>query len=402
MKDDILNEMLEKTVTLLEEQKVQFFDIYNTINAEILSLQKQLSGLQSQTIDSFNLIDKLMKQLQTAKQNFAQVSATPYCSEGEIKAAYEKVKNIQNSIDFEQSKWQELGKLGDKTEWRLKKLQTRLKQSEELSLVVGSMFQYLSLRIKGFVYSEYFIKPQEKSQKAQIIQTQEEERRRVSRELHENLELKIENLLLQVSDKNIQSQLEDCLESLRKIRFNLNPLTLDNLSFTQAVKNLIESLNNRGVLTVELGVDGKEIRLPQFVENALFRIIQESLNNTAVHSGVRNAKIRLLYSPSTLSMLISDEGKGFDPDEVVKNQNKLLNKINLQDTQYYKSEEVQNSYYGIKNILDIAKTIGAEVKIISSKGKGTKIHCKMPYRNEDIAKSVENEKIEKALKRAMN
>ena len=84
MKDDVLNEMLEKTVTLLEEQKVQFFEIYNSINSEIHSLQKQLSGLQGQTIDSFNLIDKLMKQLQIAKQDFAKVSAAANCSENDI------------------------------------------------------------------------------------------------------------------------------------------------------------------------------------------------------------------------------------------------------------------------------------------------------------------------------
>ena len=400
MKDDILNEMLEKTVAIIEEQKVQFFEIYNSINSEILSTQKQLTGLQSQTINSFNLINKLMKQLQVAKQNFAKVSADVNASENEIKSAYENVKNIQNSLDFEQSKWQELGKLGDKTEWRLKKLNTRLKQAEELSLVVGSMFHYLSSRIKSFVYAEYYLQPKEKSQKAQIIQTQEEERRRIARELHEDLELKLENILLQLKDSNIKNQVDDCLASVRKIKFNLRPLTLDNIPFSEAIKNLISSLDSRGILRVEFGLDGKEIVLPQFVENALFRIIQESLNNTAVHSGVKNAKVRLLYSPSSLSILISDEGKGFNPDEVLKNQDKVLKKINLQETPYYKSEDIQKSYYGIKNILDIAKIVGAEIKIISSKGSGTKIHCKMPYRNEDIAKSVETEKIEKALKRA--
>ena len=402
MNNDILIELFEKTIEIIEENKSKFFEIYNSINSEILSTQKQLANLQSQTINSYNLIDKLMKQLQAAKQNFAKVSSDVDVSENEIKAAYENVKNIQNALDFEQGKWQELGKLGDKTEWRLKRLQTRLKQAEELSLVIGSMFHYLSSRIKGFVYSEYFIKPEEKSQKAQIIRTQEEERYRISRELHEDLELKIENIILQTKDKSLKTQLEDCLSAIRKIRFNLRPLTLENFTFTEALKNLIASLNNRGILIVDFNVDGKEIKLPKYIENALFRIVQESLNNVAIHSGVKNAKLRLLYSPSSLAILIADEGKGFDPDEILKNKDELLKKIDLRETEYYKNAKVLNSYYGVKNILDIAKTIGAEVKIISSKGNGTKIHCKISYRTEDIAKSVENDKIEKAINRAVN
>ena len=405
MDDNALNKMLDRTVEIIEEHKAQFFEIYQSIKAEIDSTQKQLTNLQGQTIQSGNLIDKLMKQEQQAKQDFAKVSAAPNASEEELKASYDAVKKVQTALKFEQDKWKELGQLGDKTEWRLKHLQSRLKQCEELSLVIGSMLHYLSSRIKGFVYSEYYLQPEEKSQRAQIVQAQEQERHRMARELHDGLAVDLEDILLEVDSgvniNELKTQLNECLNSLRQIMFNLRPLALENLGLVAAVKQLVASLGERGILNGTYSVDGKPITLPKYIETAAFRIIQESLNNTALHSGVKEVKVRLLYSPSALSILVADEGKGFDPDESLKRQQNLLNKIDLRETPHYKVNEIANCYYGVLSMQERAKVIGAELKIISAVGKGTKVHCKIPYKTEDIANAVEAEKIEKAINRAM-
>ena len=405
MDDNALNKMLDRTVEIIEEHKAQFFEIYQSIKAEIDSTQKQLTNLQGQTIQSGNLIDKLMKQEQQAKQDFAKVSAAPNASEEELKASYDAVKKVQTALKFEQDKWKELGQLGDKTEWRLKHLQSRLKQCEELSLVIGSMLHYLSSRIKGFVYSEYYLQPEEKSQRAQIVQAQEQERHRMARELHDGLAVDLEDILLELDNgvniNELKTQLNECLNSLRQIMFNLRPLALENLGLVAAVKQLVASLGERGILNGTYSVDGKPITLPKYIETAAFRIIQESLNNTALHSGVKEVKVRLLYSPSALSILVADEGKGFDPDESLKRQQNLLNKIDLRETPHYKVNEIANCYYGVLSMQERAKVIGAELKIISAVGKGTKVHCKIPYKTEDIANAVEAEKIEKAINRAM-
>ena len=402
--DNILNQILDKTVTIIEEHKAQSFQIYQSIKAEIDSTQKQLTSLQGQTIQSGNLIDKLMKQEQQSKQNFAMVSAQPNASEDELKTSYESVKKVQNALSFEQERWKELGQLGDKTEWRLKRLQSRLKQAEELSLVIGSMLHYLSSRIKGFVYSEYYLQVEEKEQRAQIVQAQEQERHRMAREIHDGPAISLENIIMQLENdvdlNDLKDQLNDCLNSVRQIMFNLRPLALENLGLTAAVKQLVNNLSERNILTATFAVDGKEIKLPKYIETAAFRIIQESLNNVALHSGVDRASVRMLYSNSALSILISDEGKGFDPDENLKKQSKLLKKIDLRGTENYKVNEIANCYYGVLSMQERAKIIGAELKIISTAGKGTKVHCKIPYKTEDIANAVEAEKIETAINRA--
>ena len=405
MEDNVLNKMLDRTVEIIEEHKAQFFEIYQSIKSEIDSTQKQLMNLQGQTIQSGNLIDKLTKQEQQAKQDFAKVSAVPNVSEEELKASFDAVNEVQTALKSEQDRWKELGQLGDKTEWRLKKLQSRLKQCEELSLVIGSMLHYLSLRIKGFVYSEYYLQPQEKSQRAQIVQAQEQERHRMARELHDGLAVELEDILMELDNNvdlnDLKAQLNDCLDSLRQIMFNLRPLALDNFGLTAAIKQLVTNLGERGIINGTYSIEGKPIALPKYVEMAAFRIIQESLNNAAFHSGVKEVKVRLLYSPSALSILVADEGKGFDPDENLKRQEKILKKIDLRETPHYKVNEIANCYYGVLSMQERAKVIGAELKIISAVGKGTKVHCKIPYKTEDIAKAVEAEKIEKAINRAM-
>ena len=404
MNDNILNEMLDKTVAIIEEHKAQFFQIYQSIKSEIESTQKQLTSLQGQTIQAGNRIDAMMKQEQQAKQDFAKVSAQPNATEDELKASYEAVRKVQNALTFEQDRWKELGQLGDKTEWRLKHLQSRLKQAEELSLVIGSMLHYLSSKIKGFVYSEYYLQVEEKSQIAKIIQAQEQERHRMARELHDGPAIDLEDIIMQLDSNanldDLKNQLNDCLNEVRQIMFNLRPLALENLGLTAAVKQLVANLGERGILNGTYSVDGKEIKLPKYIETAAFRIIQESLNNVALHSGVKEVKVRLLYSPSALSILIADEGKGFDPDENLKRQEKILNKIDLRSTEHYKVNEIANCYYGVLSMQERAKIIGAELKIISAPGKGTKVHCKIPYKTEDIANAVEAEKIEKAIARA--
>ena len=404
MDDNILNQMLDKTVAIIEDHKAQFFQVYKSLKAEIDSTQKQLIGLQGQTIQSGNLINKLMQQEQQSKQDFAKVSSQPNATEDEIKASYEAVKKAQNALSFEQERWKELGQLGDKTEWRLKHLQSRLKQAEELSLVIGSMLHYLSSRIKSFVYSEYYLQVEEKSQRAQIVQAQEQERHRMARELHDGPAISLENIIMQLDNSanlsDLKTQLNECLDSVRQIMFNLRPLALESLGLTTAVKQLIANLSERNILSTTFTVDGKEIRLPKYIETAAFRIIQESLNNVVRHAGVDTASVRMLYSPSALSILIADEGKGFDPDENLKRQANILRKIDLKETAQYKVNEIANCYYGVLSMQERANIIGAELKIISSVGKGTKVHCKIPYRTEYIADAVEAEKIETAISRA--
>ena len=95
----------------------------------------------------------------------------------------------------------------------------------------------------------------------------------------------------------------------------------------------------------------------------MFRIIQEGLNNIHRHAGVSQGRLRLLFSQNDLSILISDEGRGFDMEEIEE----------------MRRTGTGNGHFGILGMEERAKLIGAALNVISVQGEGTKIHVKLPY-----------------------
>lgn len=386
MDDRKLNQLFDETIAIINYHKEKYYTINKEIKIEIDEEERQKRKLESEQIRQNVKVKDLKREEQNIKQKFLKASSKTEVNEEELKMYFSMINDKVEEVEEEKERLKEIEKLIAKSEWRMTKLRSRLRQAEDLSVVIGAMFHYLGSRIKNFQHSEYYLQVEEKAQRAQIIQSQEEERRRMKKEF------------LKLRDVIMKGNRQECLDCVHKIMFNLQPLEDEQLKLTTAVKQLVESLSKRGQLHVNVSVEGKEILLPKHINRAVFRIIQESLNNVAVHAKVDKATLRMLYSNSALSILISDEGKGFDLDERQLKRTKLLDKIDLHSSE--ENQEPMNKYYGLLLMNEQAKLIGVELKIISAIGKGTKIHLKVPFKNEDLAKAVEEEKIEKAIKRA--
>ena len=111
--------------------------------------------------------------------------------------------------------------------------------------------------------------------------------------------------------------------------------------------------------------------MPKHVEIAIFRIVQEALNNICHHAEVDKAKVRLLYSPTAVSVLIEDSGKGFDPEarpEVLDEDGEPL-PPELAEAHHH---------FGLMGMKERAKIIGAELNITSAIGAGTRVHLRVP------------------------
>jgi len=169
----------------------------------------------------------------------------------------------------------------------------------------------------------------------QNLVAEEEERRRIARELHDETSQSLSGIALQLEaliEKSANSGSQDAqfIAGLKKVQSltvqvhkevsrvisNLHPAVLDTLGLLAAVrqhaKNRLQPLN----INVTTEVKGTEMRFSPDVEAALFRVFQGAIGNIAEHSKAKNASIVLVYQPDEFSLSISDDGQGFDVSKI--------------------------------------------------------------------------------------
>jgi PAS domain S-box-containing protein len=161
-----------------------------------------------------------------------------------------------------------------------------------------------------------------------LLQLQDEERRRLGRELHDSLAQSVLAVNLNLAQAMRSSTaldersrraltearrvLQEMSREIRTLSYLLHPPLLDELGLVCAVKEYAEGFSERSGIRLELDIQAGFGRLPQEAETALFRIVQESLSNLQRHSGTKTAKIVLRGDSTSVSLEVSDRGRGME------------------------------------------------------------------------------------------
>ena len=199
LKEGSLKKILTDTINTIEDNKTQIFDIYETARNEVENSKKLLAELKEKAVETIQRVDDLALREQQEKQKLVLVSSNfQNYSEEKIRASYESVKNVQVALGVEREKEQALRSQRDKLELRLRHLQIMLVQAEHLALAIGSVLSYLSSQVSGVVWKIEAVQ-KDKFVGARIIKAQEEERYRVSREIHDGPAQDLANLIFQSS-----------------------------------------------------------------------------------------------------------------------------------------------------------------------------------------------------------
>lgn len=219
----------------------------------------------------------------------------------------------------------------------------------------------------------------------QVISAQEEERKRLARELHDDTAQALATLLvgIQTADDalpespaeaktalaRLKPQAMSTLEEMRKMILDLRPSALDDLGLASAIHWYAENgLEPRGVsLTWE--VSGKEQRLAGPLETALFRMAQEAINNVARHAEATNARLQLRFASKKVVIDVEDDGKGFDVQEVTAS-----------------TDETRG--LGLLGMKERASLFGGSVRIDSQPGQGTRVQIEVPVRDEEDTRAA--------------
>ncbi len=210
---------------------------------------------------------------------------------------------------------------------------------------------------------------------AQIINAQEEERKRVARELHDETSQVLTSLLisLAVLEESITSpeardriaetrQLaHQTLRAIRSLSIDLRPSALDDLGLLPALRWYIKEYQQKFSLEVDFQATGFKERLSSELETVLYRIVQEALTNVARHAHAHKVSVTLSEQDQAVEATIRDDGEGFDAEALQK-----------------KPTTGQERGWGLVGMYERAHLLDGTLTIDSKPGKGTLIHVHLP------------------------
>ncbi|WP_295164709.1 sensor histidine kinase [Selenomonas sp. F0473] len=392
LEESQLRRLLTNTIDTIEDNKTQIFDIYQNTRRELDEARRRLIELKKNVAATIERVDGLAAEEQRAKQRLAEVSSRfSEFSEDEIRKTYENVSIIQINLAIEREKEQQMRVERDKLEIRLRYLFTMVERAEHMALAIGSVLSYLSTQVSGVIWKIEAVQ-KDKFVGARIIKATEEERYRISREIHDGPAQDLANLLFTTSiterlmDQDmaaaketlgeLRNEIRKCLTSVRQIIFDMRPMALDDLGLPQAVEQLIRLFGERGKLRGTFSLEGTYYPLPKHVEIAVFRIVQEALNNVANHAGTDKVRVRMHYTDRALTVLVADEGVGFDTKYTSEEPSEDADDAFDMELQRRK----RGRHFGMIGMEERAKLIGAAIQIISAPHKGTKVHLRVENR----------------------
>jgi two-component system NarL family sensor kinase len=197
-----------------------------------------------------------------------------------------------------------------------------------------------------------------------VVESQEEERARLSRDLHDGISQWLVSIKLQIeagvirlagnaeqqqaaraSFEQTAGQLNDVLGEVRRISHDLRPAILDDLGLAAALDHLAQEFTQASAVPVHFDVQGPTDNLGDVVNTVLFRIAQEALTNSERHAGAQRIALSLLRAGRRVTLRIADDGHGFDPVGVASHPKRGI---------------------GLRNMMERMEAIGGQLNITSS------------------------------------
>jgi signal transduction histidine kinase len=211
-----------------------------------------------------------------------------------------------------------------------------------------------------------------------VIKAQEEERKRIARELHDSTSQTLTSLMIglrALSDNcqypdncpypDIRARAEELrnvaaktLDEVHTLAFQLRPSVLDDLGLPEALQRHIADCRHRYSFNIDLAIHGLEQRLPPDIETALYRITQEALTNISRHAHAETASVFVERREDKVIAIIDDDGSGFDLPEIDRNDGHL-------------------GLYGIRERVEL---LSGKLEIESEPGMGTSLFIEIPLR----------------------
>ena len=332
-------------------------ELIETTRTEIDQVQRELKEVKMMVDQSRGEVDKLAQRNASITANLRQIQgnleATP---RADIKAAYDAAQESQQRLFTMRN--------------QLEKLQADQTNKERLR-------QHLNQTLEAVQASGAAAKsaggPAGKPMIVRVVEAQESERQRLSRQIHDGPAQALSNFMLQseiamrlfeVDPERARTELAalktSATSTFQKIRdfiFDLRPMMLDDLGLVPTIKRYVDAFKEKSGVQATLTVTGVERRLESVREVMIFRGIQELLGNVRNHAQATTVKVNVDVDDSRVRAVVEDNGQGFDPQTLTDGQHKSI---------------------GLSTLKERMELLGGQLEIESQPGHGTRVVMDVP------------------------
>ncbi|GEM04743.1 signal transduction histidine-protein kinase/phosphatase DegS [Halolactibacillus miurensis] len=368
--DDIIDEMVEA----VHNSKDEIYNITEQARLEYETLTEKIAQLREEIENIIKESDLLERKERVARQRLAKVSENfSMYSEQEIQEVYETAHNLQVEYRMKQEREQTLRKERDDIERRLRTIDETIERAESLVGKVSIVLNYLTDDFKEITS---LIKDAKEKQMfgLKIIEAQEEERRRISREIHDGPAQMLANVLIRadivdrtyrerspeealVEIKSMRKMVRQSLYEVRRIIYDLRPMALDDLGLVPTIRKYLQTIGEYHDIEIHFQEQSNQERLEEKYEVAIFRLTQEAVQNAIKHAEASEIDVKLIVTNNRVNVSVKDDGKGFTLGET------------------------KSQSFGLIGMRERVDMLEGTLELTSKPGKGTHVFINIPLTN---------------------
>lgn len=328
-----LDEVMNNMITTVIDSKSQVFEIVEDTRTEYERLRIELEEVKVQVVEKIENSARLDLLVRAARQKLMEVDGDfKRYTEAQVKDAYEMAQNIQEQHILSLKEEKLLIQRRNELERRLQNLLDQVQRAELLVARISIILNYLNTDFQQ-VSQLLDDAKQKQAFGFQLIQAQEEERLKLSREIHDGPAQMLANILMR-SDfliktyrqrpqeeaikelSDMKEQVRSALGEVRRIIYDLRPMALDDLGLVPTLSKYLKSLEEYNHIEISFDYYGNnEKRLNTKLEVALFRLIQEAVQNACKHAKPSTIFVKLEFLRDKINVLVKDDGVGFTMEE---------------------------------------------------------------------------------------
>lgn len=376
-----IKEIIDGVIEEINVGKTKIFHIADVMRDELEIKKKELYDIKSRLSKVINEVDYLEKADKAMRYKLVEESKKLSQVDSDLfKEVYEEALDIRVRYITKQNEEKELILKRDNLERTLKNYNLNIEEAQGAVNQINIALGYLEGNILDIINDQ-----DEKSQMIvgiKILENQELERQRIAREIHDGPAQYIANAMMRVDfckvvvkkdlEKGInelddlKSNIRMALKEVRGIIYDLRPLHLEELGLIDAIKDMINIISVENDVKIDMIVDESSYEVEKIMQIAIYRIMQEILNNIKKHSKAKYVDIKINYIKDYTYIYIQDDGIGFNVQETLINTKQKGNR------------------YGLIGIFERVKQLRGKIEVKSSKGEGTIYKIRLPINRKVI------------------